>query len=97
LIDIKILDIDGTDLLLKLPKNQEMVKIIITGFSTPEDGVKAADCGADEFLAKPVEQNFPQTLPRKQARQITLPLSLLAEIIKNYRKIKRRQKAEDSL
>lgn len=55
LIDIKLPDIDGTDLLLKLPKNQEMVKIIITGFSTPEEGAKAADRGADEFLVKPVE------------------------------------------
>jgi DNA-binding response OmpR family regulator len=55
LIDIKLPDMDGTDLLLKLPKNQEMVKIVITGFSDPEEGIKAADRGADEFLVKPVK------------------------------------------
>ena len=55
LIDIKLPDMDGTDLLLKLPKGPEMIKIVITGFSTIENGVKAADYGADDFLVKPVE------------------------------------------
>jgi DNA-binding response OmpR family regulator len=55
LIDIKLPDMEGTDLLLKLPKKSEMVKIIITGFSTMKNGVKAADCGADDFLVKPVK------------------------------------------
>ena len=55
LVDMKLPDMDGTDLLLKLPKNSEMVKIIITGFSTMENGVKAADCGANDFLVKPVK------------------------------------------
>ena len=55
LVDLKLPDIDGADLLLRLPKNREMIKIIITGFSTPEEGAKAADCGADEFLVKPVQ------------------------------------------
>ena len=55
LIDNRLSDMEGTDLLLKLPKNSEMVKIIITGFSTMEIGAKAADCGADDFLVKPVK------------------------------------------
>src|SRR3989304_8052547 len=55
LIDIKLPDMEGTDLLLKLPKGPEMIKIVITGFSTIENGVKAADYGADDFLVKPVE------------------------------------------
>ena len=54
LVDLKLPDIDGADLILKLPKNHEMIKIIITDFSTPEEGAKAADCGADDFLVKPV-------------------------------------------
>ena len=55
LVDMKLPDMEGTDLLLKLPKNSEMVKIIITGFSTMEIGTKAADCGANDFLVKPVK------------------------------------------
>jgi FixJ family two-component response regulator len=52
---MKLPDMEGTDLLLKLPKNSDMVKIIITGFSTIENGAKAADCGANDFLVKPVK------------------------------------------
>ena len=55
LVDLKLPDIDGADLILRLPKNREMLKIIITGFSTPEEGAKAADCGADDFFVKPVQ------------------------------------------
>jgi DNA-binding response OmpR family regulator len=55
LVDLKLPDIDGADLLLRLPRNREMIKIIITGFSTPEEGAKAADCGADDFFVKPVQ------------------------------------------
>ena len=53
LIDVKLPDMDGTDLLLKIA-NSEMIKIIITGFSSEEVGKKAADYGADDFLVKPV-------------------------------------------
>jgi len=56
LLDIQLPDIDGTDLLLKLPsKASETVKIIVTGHSTTERGVKAVDYGADDYLVKPVK------------------------------------------
>jgi DNA-binding response OmpR family regulator len=55
LIDIRLPDIEGTELCLKLTNSEEMVKIIITSSSTPEDGAKAADCGADDFLIKTVQ------------------------------------------
>jgi two-component system alkaline phosphatase synthesis response regulator PhoP len=55
LVDVKLPDMDGTDLLLKIPNNLKTIKIIITGFSTDEAGKKAADYGADDFLVKPVK------------------------------------------
>ena len=55
LIDVKLPDMDGTDLLLELTKEPETIKIIITGFSSDEVGRKAADYGADDFLVKPVK------------------------------------------
>jgi DNA-binding NtrC family response regulator len=68
LVDLKLPDIDGADLLLMFPKNHEMIKIIITGFSTPEEGSKAADCGADDFLVKPVQpQELLSTLATRLA------------------------------
>lgn len=54
LVDVKLPDMDGTELLLKMANDSETIKIIVTGFSTEEVGKKAADYGADDFLVKPV-------------------------------------------
>jgi len=56
LVDIRLPDMDGTDLLAKLKRQlQETVKIMITGFPSLETGVKALDEGADAYLVKPVK------------------------------------------
>ncbi len=55
LVDVKLPDMDGTELLLKIPSNPKTIKIVVTGFSTDEVGKKAADYGADDFLVKPVK------------------------------------------
>jgi DNA-binding NtrC family response regulator len=55
IVDVKLPDMDGMDLLLKIPKNSETIKIVVTGFSTIEAGKKAAEYGADDFLVKPVK------------------------------------------
>ncbi len=56
LIDIRLPDMDGTDLLVKTQQTmQDSVKIMITGFPSLETGVKALDEGADAYLVKPVK------------------------------------------
>ena len=56
LVDVRLPDIDGTELLAKLKKQlQQTVKIMITGFPSLETGVKALDEGADAYLVKPVK------------------------------------------
>ena len=56
LVDIRLPDMDGTELLSKLKKQlQNTVKIMITGFPSLETGVKALDEGADAYLVKPVK------------------------------------------
>jgi two-component system, NtrC family, response regulator AtoC len=56
LVDIRLPDMDGTELLAKLKKPlQNTVKIMITGFPSLETGVKALDEGADAYLVKPVK------------------------------------------
>ena len=55
IVDVKLPDMDGTELLLKTPNDHKTIKIIVTGFSTDEVGKKAADYGADDFLVKPVK------------------------------------------
>jgi DNA-binding response OmpR family regulator len=55
LFDIILPDMDGIDLLKKLPETFcKTVKIIITVNSDAAHGIKAADYGADDYLVKPV-------------------------------------------
>ena len=54
LIDIRLPDAEGTDLLRQIPETSGTAKIIVTGYSTFEYGEKAADYGADDFLVKPI-------------------------------------------
>ncbi len=56
LIDIRLPDMDGTDLLVKTQQTMHgAIKIMITGFPSLETGVKALDEGADAYLVKPVK------------------------------------------
>ncbi len=56
LIDIRLPDMDGTDVLIRMKKTmRDAVKIMITGFPSLETGVKALDEGADAYLVKPVK------------------------------------------
>ena len=54
LIDIKLPDMEGTELLHRLKENQpHMVKIVITGFPTLENAMETVNEGADGYILKP--------------------------------------------
>jgi DNA-binding NtrC family response regulator len=56
LIDIKLPDMEGTELLTKLKKRQpSMIMIIITGHPSVENAMKAVNEKADGYLLKPFE------------------------------------------
>jgi DNA-binding response OmpR family regulator len=56
LMDIRLPDIDGTEVITKMKKPlQNTIKIMITGFPSIESGIKALDEGADAYLVKPVK------------------------------------------
>jgi DNA-binding NtrC family response regulator len=56
LIDIELPDIKGTDLLSKLKKSQPgMVRIIVTGFPSLENAIKAVNEGAHGYVLKPFD------------------------------------------
>jgi len=55
LIDVKLPDMDGVDLLSRIHATKpKMIKILITGFPSIEDGIKALNGGAGAYLVKPV-------------------------------------------
>ena len=56
LIDIKLPDMEGTSLLSSLKEIlPKMKKIIITGFPTLENAMRAVNEGADGYILKPVK------------------------------------------
>jgi DNA-binding NtrC family response regulator len=56
LLDVRLPDMKGTDLLVKAkPQLQDTAKIVITGFPSFEGGVNALYGGADAYLIKPVQ------------------------------------------
>ncbi len=56
LLDIKLPDMDGTELLHKINGHiPKTVKIMLTGYPSTETAVKALNLEADAYITKPVE------------------------------------------
>ncbi len=56
LLDIKLPDIEGTQLLVKLHESTpKMVKIMVTGYPSLENAMGALNEGADAYVTKPVK------------------------------------------
>jgi DNA-binding NtrC family response regulator len=56
LLDIKLPDMEGTQLLAKLHGNTpKMVKIMVTGYPSLENAMEALNQGADAYVTKPVK------------------------------------------
>ena len=55
MLDIKLPDMEGTELITKLHEaNPHIIKIIITGFPSFDNAVKSLNLGADAYITKPV-------------------------------------------
>ena len=56
LLDIKLPDMEGTQLLVQLQENTpKMVKIMVTGYPSLENAMEALNQGADAYVTKPVK------------------------------------------
>jgi len=56
LLDIKLPDMEGTQLLAKLHETTpKMVKIMVTGYPSLENAMEALNQGADAYVTKPVK------------------------------------------
>ena len=58
LVDIRLLDMEGTKLLAMMKETTpRMVKIVITGYPTLQNAVDAVNMGADAYVLKPPNIN----------------------------------------
>jgi DNA-binding NtrC family response regulator len=58
LIDIKLPDMDGVELLTKIKETKpKMRKVIITGYPTLQNAVEALNMGADAYIMKPLDMD----------------------------------------
>jgi len=71
LLDIRLPDIEGTKLLTKIEETSpRMVKIMITGYASLENAVKALNLGADAYIMKPVDpENLLKVINEKLKEQ----------------------------
>ena len=70
-IDIKLPDIEGTELLTALKDSTpRMIKIIITGHPSLQNAIKAVNKGADAYIVKPFNvENILRTIREQLRRQ----------------------------
>ena len=72
LIDIKLPDMEGTELLRRLKEKQpHMVKIIITGFPTLENAMETVNEGANGYILKPFDVEKLLEMIRKHLKSET--------------------------
>jgi len=71
LIDIRLPDMDGIELLTALRDTiPKMIKIIVTGYPSLENAIKAVNKGADGYILKPVDMDrLVSTIERHLRRQ----------------------------
>lgn len=71
LVDLKLPDMEGTDLLPLLKETMpKMRKIMVTGFPSQQNVIAALNAGADAFLVKPVDiEKFLATIADQLGKQ----------------------------
>jgi DNA-binding NtrC family response regulator len=70
LIDVRLPDIEGIELLTKFkPTSPKMRKIIITGYPTLQNAIQAVNGGADAYIMKPFDVDKVLTTIQEQLRK----------------------------
>ena len=69
LIDIRLPDMEGTELLQRLKKAEpKMVKVIITGYPSLNNAIEAVNKGADGYILKPFDASGLLAMIRKRLK-----------------------------
>lgn len=66
-IDIRLPDMDGTELLERMRETEpKMIKIILTGYPSLKNAIDAVNKGADGYLMKPFDVDKLLTMTKRQ-------------------------------
>jgi len=70
LIDVRLLDMEGTELLVRIKETvPRMRKIIITGYPTVHNAIEAVNRNADAYLVKPFDVSKALFVIREQLKK----------------------------
>jgi two-component system nitrogen regulation response regulator NtrX len=70
LIDVRLLDMEGTELLVRIKETvPRMRKIIITGYPTVHNAIEAVNRSADAYLVKPFDVSKALFVIREQLKK----------------------------
>lgn len=91
LLDVKLPDMEGTELLSQLQKiAPDMVKIMMTGFPSVDNAIRSVNLHADAFLTKPFK---PEVLLATVSQQLSKKKesSGVTELFSDLQDIRKRQ------
>lgn len=91
LIDIRLPDMEGTELLTQMKQTvPKMVKIMITGYPSLQNAVEALNMGADAYIIKPLDIDHAlsiiENLLEKQRKSLTMTQEKIVEYIETRAK-----------
>jgi DNA-binding NtrC family response regulator len=91
IIDIRLPDMDGTEVLREFRQiNPEMKNIIITGYASLENAVESLNLGADGYLMKPVTPGKLLEIVSEKLREQEMENELHEELVKDLLETRRK-------
>lgn len=92
LIDIKLPDMEGTELLRELQHiSPEMKKVMVTGYACLENAIESLNLGADGYLVKPVMPGRLLEIVAEKLMDQEMEIERHEEIVRDLLKVRRRE------
>ena len=98
LIDIRLPDMEGTQLLNQLGHTEpEMAKVIITGYPSLQNAVEALNQGADAYIIKPLDIDSALAIVERLLKKQRESLKMTQEKIVDYIETRAKQLEQEQL
>jgi len=98
LIDIRLPDMEGTELLAKMKQTMpNMVKVMITGYPSLQNAVEALNKGADAYIIKPLDIDNAISVIKNLLQNQQESLKMTQEKIVEYIETRAKQLEQEEL